>query len=125
VRIVLDNGAIAPTIDSDTDAGLILYSPKEFVIRAHNSNTIDTGVHIDIPHGYAGFLKSIDGLNKRWSIQCDGVVKADDMNSIVVKLYNHANVPYVIKKGNKIAQLVIVKINTPELELGYNENSND
>jgi len=95
MKIVLDEKAIMPTRAHNTDAGLDLYSPKEFVVRAHNSATIDTGVHVEIPEGYAGFLKSKSGLNVKWSIQSDGVIDTGYTGSIVVKLYNHANVPYV------------------------------
>jgi len=117
MKIVLDEKAIMPTRAHNTDAGLDLYSPKEFVVRAHNSATIDTGVHVEIPEGYAGFLKSKSGLNVKWSIQSDGVIDTGYTGSIVVKLYNHANVPYVFKKGDKITQLVLVKIDLPELEV--------
>lgn len=117
MKIVLDENAIMPTRAHSTDAGLDLYSPKEFVVKAHNSATVDTGVHVEIPEGYAGFLKSKSGLNVRWSIQSDGVIDTGYTGSIVVKLYNHANVPYVFKKGDKITQLVLMKIGLPELEV--------
>ena len=117
MKIVLDDNAIMPTRAHSTDAGLDLYSPKEVVIRAHNSVTIDTGVHVEIPEGYAGFLKSKSGLNVKWSIQSDGVIDTGYTGSIVVKLYNHANVPYVVKKKDKITQLVLMKIGLPELEV--------
>ena len=117
MKIVLDENAIMPTRAHSTDAGLDLYSPKELVIRPHNSATVDTGVHVEIPEGYAGFLKSKSGLNVKWSIQSDGVIDTGYTGSIVVKLYNHANVPYVVKKKDKITQLVLMKIGLPELEV--------
>ena len=117
MKIVLDANAIMPTRAHSTDAGLDLYTPKEFVVKAHNSATIDTGVHVELPEGYAGFLKSKSGLNVKWSIQSDGVIDTGYTGSIVVKLYNHANVPYAFHKGDKITQLVLVKIGLPELEV--------
>ena len=117
MKIVLDENAIMPTRAHSTDAGLDLYSPKELVIRPHNSATVDTGVHVEIPEGYAGFLKSKSGLNVKWSIQSDGVIDTGYTGSIVVKLYNHANVPYIVKKKDKITQLVLMKIGLPELEV--------
>ena len=117
MNVILDENAIMPTRAHSTDAGLDLYSPKEFVIRAHNSASVDTGVHVEIPEGYAGFLKSKSGLNVKWSIQSDGVIDTGYTGSIVVKLYNHANVQYVVKKGDKITQLVLMKIGLPELEV--------
>lgn len=37
--------------------------------------------------------------------------------SIAVKLYNHSGMDYVVRRGDKISQLVVVKIDTPELVL--------
>lgn len=117
MKIVLDNGAVCPTRAHDTDAGLDLYSPKEFVIRAHNSASVDTGVHVEIPRGYAGFLKSKSGLNVKWGIQSDGVIDTGYTGSIVVKLYNHSDRPYVVKKGDKISQLVLMSILLDDVEV--------
>ena len=115
VSVVLDEGAKMPTKAHDIDAGFDLYSREDKTII--NKAKFDTGVHIEIPKGYVGFLKSKSGLNVKHNITSDGVIDAGYTGSIVVKLYNHnhGKEEYQVKKGDKISQLVILPI--PEIEL--------
>ena len=53
-----------------------------------DSQTVDTGVHIEIPEGYVGMLKSKSGLNVNRGIVTEGVIDAGYTGSIKVKLYN-------------------------------------
>ena len=116
MKVVLDPGAIMPTRAHDLDAGLDLYSPVEAVVYHDDSLTIDTGVHVQIPNGYVGMIKSKSGLNVKYGITSEGVIDAGYTGSMVVKLYNHSENPVYIKKGQKISQLVIVPIVTPDPE---------
>lgn len=117
LRVVLDEGAFMPTRAHELDAGLDLYSPVDAVVYHDDSLTIDTGVHVAIPAGYVGMIKSKSGLNVKYGIQSEGVIDAGYTGSICVKLYNHGNSAVSIQKGQKISQLVILPIITPELEL--------
>lgn len=118
MRIKLDNGAYMPTRAYETDAGLDLYSPVEVDIPPRGSAIIDTGVHVELPRNTTGFLKSRSGLNVKHSIQSgEGVIDVGYTGSIRVKLYNHSNEWYFVKKGDKISQLVILNILTPDLEV--------
>lgn len=101
-----------------TDAGLDLLSPIDVCIPAKSSACIDTGVCIELPQNTVGMVKSKSGLNvKHGIITLDGVIDVGYNGSIMVKLYNHSNVDYFVKRGDKISQLVIMPILTPELEL--------
>ena len=66
---------------------------------------------------YVGFLKSKSGLNVKHGLTSEGVIDAGYTGSIVVKLYNNKDRDYQMKKGDKISQLVILPIITPDLEL--------
>jgi dUTP pyrophosphatase len=79
-------------------------------------DTFDTGVHVAIPEGYVGFIKSKSGLMVNHNITTDGTIDAHYTGSIKVKLFNHGE-PYYVHAGDKIAQLVILKCELPELEL--------
>jgi dUTP pyrophosphatase len=81
------------------------------------SLTIDTGVHAAIDEGSCGFIKSKSGLNVKHGLTADGVIDAHYTGSIAVKLYNHTKKPYRFNAGDKVAQLVILKCELPELEL--------
>lgn len=117
IKVVLDPGAKMPTRAHETDAGLDLYSPVDDVVYHDDSLTIDTGVHVEIPAGYVGMIKSKSGLNVNHGIQSEGVIDAGYTGSICVKLYNLGKDEVFIEKGQKISQLVLLPIITPELEL--------
>ena len=117
IKFVLDAGAKMPTRGHAADAGYDLYSREDAVIFQNSSGKFDTGVHIEIPEGYVGFLKSKSGLNVKSGCQSEGVIDSGYTGSVCVKLYNHGSQAVEIKKGQKISQLVILPIITPELEL--------
>lgn len=120
IKIMLDDGAIMPTRAHKADAGLDLYSPHDWNLGARNSTfldyvTIDTGVHVQIPEGYVGFVKSKSGLMVRNNIVTDGTIDSGYTGSVKVKLFNHSySEPYNIQRGDKIAQLVILPCITPD-----------
>lgn len=115
MNIQLDKQALMPVRAHDTDAGLDLRSPVDTVIPAHGVVIVDTGVHIELPQNTAGFLKSKSGLNVKHGITSEGVIDVGYTGSIAVKLYNHSGMDYAVHRGDKISQLVVVKIDTPEL----------
>ena len=117
IRIKLDKGAIAPSRAHPYDGGLDLYAMEGEYIRCNQSRTFDTGVHLTIPEGYVGFIKSKSGLMVNHGITTDGTIDAHYTGSIKVCLFNHGSSKYEVKAGDKIAQLVIVPCIQPCLEL--------
>lgn len=116
MQVVLDPGAKTPTRAHTFDAGLDLYAREDKIIPARGSAIFDTGVHIAIPPGMAGFLKSKSGLNVKHDITGEGVIDHGYTGSIVAKLYNHGDTDYEVQAGGKIIQLVIIPICTFDLE---------
>ena len=108
MKIKLDRGAFIPVRAHGTDAGADLRSPIDTVVPARGSRVIDTGVHIQLPHGYVGMLKSKSGLNVKHGITSEGVIDEGYTGSIKVKLYNHSDYPCAFTRGDKITQLVIL-----------------
>lgn len=125
VKIKLDEGAYMPTRAHSTDAGLDLYARETQIIPARESAKFDTGVHIELPritiggrkYNTVGMLKSKSGLNVNHGITGEGVIDVGYTGSIVAKLYNNSGYDYTVHAGDKITQLVILPILTPELEL--------
>ena len=116
MKVMIDKGAYMPERAHKEDAGLDLRSPITIPVPPSGSATIDTGVHVQIPEGYVGMLKSKSGLNVKAGLTGEGVIDCGYTGSIVVKLYSHGKEGIVIEKGDKIIQLVILPILTPELE---------
>lgn len=117
MKIMLEPGAFAPTRAHPDDAGLDLYAMDFGLVSARSARRFDTGVHVEIPPGYVGMLKSRSGLNQKNRIQSEGVIDAGYTGPIVVMLYNHSDRPYCVERGQKITQLVIVPCDTSEIEL--------
>ena len=112
--VQLDPGAFMPERAHRLDAGLDLRSPIGTLIPGFGCATIDTGVHIQLPPGTVGMLKSKSGLNVKHGLTGEGVIDEGFTGSIVVKLYNHTPQEYYINKGDKISQLVILPVLRPE-----------
>ena len=118
MKIKLDPGAFMPDRAHETDAGLDLRTPRPVLLWGESSACFDTGVHIELPHGYYGKIESKSGLNTKYSIvACGGVIDEGYTGSIVVKLYNLGSSSHFFEAGDKIAQLVIQPYIAPPLEL--------
>jgi len=117
MNVVLDQGAFLPIRAHAEDAGLDLRSPIDVILKPHSSVLIDSGVHVEIPAGCVGFLKSKSGLMCNHDITSDGTVDCGFVGSIKVKLFNHGDWHYTIRRGDKISQLVVQKCEFPDVEV--------
>ena len=131
MKIKLDPGAKKPTLAHENDAGFDLYARESKVVPARGSATFDTGVHVELPwietqvernvvrryFKTAGLLVSKSGLNTKHDITNEGLIDMDYTGAIKVKLYNNGDTDYTVHEGDKISQMIIVPIITPELEL--------
>ena len=111
----LDPLAYAPTRAHEDDAGFDLMSPKYDYIPAGGWANIDTGVHVNIPKGYAGLIVSKSGLNFKYGLVSDGLIDSGYTGSIRVKLYNLSKHSYEVRPGDKISQIVFIPIAQPVL----------
>ena len=119
IRVMLDEGAYAPESAHDVDAGYDLRTPSDVTVLAGGCATIDTGVHVAIPKGYVGFLKSKSGLNVKSHLTGEGVIDSGYTGSIFVKLYHNApdGEDKHFKKGDKIIQIVLLPIFKPDIKV--------
>ena len=117
MKIMLDEGAVMPVRSHPWDAGLDLFSLEDGYIRCNQHRVFDTGVHVEIPEAFYGEIRSRSGLMCNHGITTDGTIDAHYTGSIKVCLFNHGGSKYWVKKGDKIAQLVIVPCAIPHLEL--------
>ena len=112
INVQLDKNAYMPERAHMPDGGADLRTPVRFILRANSFKTIDMGVHIEIPYGYVGMIKSKSGLMLK-GIVTDGTIDSGYTGSIRVVLFNHSREHHIFEKGDKIAQLVIMKIVAP------------
>lgn len=115
IKVVLDEGAYMPEKAHNVDAGFDIRTPIDVVVESKWHTFIDTGIHIEIPEGYVGMIKSKSGLNCKNNLVAEGVIDTGYTGTIGVKIYNHGKEDYIFKAGDKITQLVILPI--PEVNL--------
>lgn len=116
MKISLEPVSYVPERAHPEDAGLDLRSPVDAWIHPGEHAIIDTGVHVAIPVGYVGLITSKSGLMAN-GITCRGTIDSGYRGSIKAVLYNHGKEGYKVEQGNKVCQLVLLPIITPELEI--------
>ncbi|OKL59635.1 hypothetical protein UA08_05070 [Talaromyces atroroseus] len=112
----LVESAKAPTRGSAFAAGYDLYSAKETVIPAKGKGLVDTGLAIAVPEGTYGRVAPRSGLASKNFIDTGaGVIDADYRGEVKVLLFNFSDVDFTVKAGDRVAQLVLERIYTPEV----------
>lgn len=113
MKIKLDKYGIAPQRAHGTDAGLDLYTPEAFTIKAHGETIVSTGVHVELPRNTVGYIRSKSGLMANFGIVTDGTIDEGYTGEISVIMFNLSDLDYKFKKGDKIAQLVVQPVLYP------------
>jgi dUTP pyrophosphatase len=111
---LLDKGIPAPEYAHEGDAGCDLRSRIDQTVPAGERALIPTGVSIAIPTGFAGFVQPRSGLALKHGISivnAPGLIDSKYRGEIGVILINtDKSEPFEVRKGDKIAQLVIQKV---------------
>ena len=106
--------AILPIRATNGAAGYDLTAVDDCVIAARGKAMVSTGLAIAVPHGTYGRIAPRSGLAWKYCIDVGaGVVDEDFRNCVMVILFNHSDYPVELKRGDRIAQLVLEKIETP------------
>ena len=119
---LLRQGAILPTYGSCEAAGADLYACLEAPVTIEPGKTafVPTGIAMEVPKGCAGLVYARSGMAcKRGLAPANkvGVVDSDYRGEIMVALHNHAGTPQRIENGERIAQMVITPVLTPEYQI--------
>ncbi|CUA76391.1 dUTP pyrophosphatase [Rhizoctonia solani] len=112
----LSDKAKLPTRGSALAAGYDLYSAEQKVIPARDKALVDTEISIAVPVGTYGRVAPRSGLASKFMIDTGaGVIDADYRGKVFVLLFNHSDKDFQVEEGDRIAQLIIEKIQTPEV----------
>ena len=107
MKIKIDAGAYVPERAHDTDAGMDIRLPNGGLVRAGQSRTFHTGVHVELPHGTFGLLLPKSGLMLH-DVMCFGVVDEGYTGEILAHVFNHGPVDYEFGAGDKVTQFIVV-----------------
>jgi dUTP pyrophosphatase len=110
--------AVAPMRATSGSAGYDISSAVDASIPPNERLAISTGIAIGVPEGTYGRIAPRSGLAYKFGIDVlAGVIDADYRNEVKCILYNSGDQPFVIKTGDRIAQLVLEVIKTPDVAL--------
>ncbi len=115
----LNEKAIMPTYGSEYAAGADLYAciESEVTVAPHTTVMIPTGIAIELPVGYGGFIYARSGLASKRNLAPAnkvGVVDCDYRGEVKVALHNHGETAQTVAVGERIAQLVVAPYVTAE-----------
>lgn len=139
---LLSENATMPTRANATDAGYDIYAAETKILEPQEKAIIKTDVAVNIPKGYVGLLTSRSGVSSKTNLVIEtgkidsgfhgnmGINIKNDIQDFLIDTNVYKNIKgsyenaeqiqnrgtYIIHKGDKLAQLVIVPIWTPELE---------
>lgn len=115
VKTLSDNAQI-PQRSSLQAAGYDLFSAYDYIVKAHGKELILTDIAVKIPTGYYGRIAPRSSLS--WKNHTDigaGVIDCDYRGNVGVVIFNHSNQDLEIKKHDRVAQLILESITTPEV----------
>ncbi|XP_073474770.1 deoxyuridine 5'-triphosphate nucleotidohydrolase, mitochondrial isoform X2 [Aquarana catesbeiana] len=113
----LSENATTPTRGSAQAAGYDLYSAYEYTIPPRDKAIVKTDIQICVPRGCYGRVAPRSGLAAKHFIDVGaGVIDEDYRGNVGVVLFNFANEPFQVNKGDRVAQLICEQILYPELE---------
>lgn len=103
----VSSDAVMPTVaHPGEDIGYDLYSAEDLTIPAHGAAGVHTGIAIEFVPAAGGVVKTRSGLARKRLMCNAGVIDAGYRGEIIVLMENLGGEPYVIRKGDKIAQLL-------------------
>ena len=121
----LTSDAILPTRGYGGAVRYDLYSVDDVVIPRTHRALICTGIAIVVPRDVYGRVAPRSGLAVKHGIQVGaGVIDPDYTGEIKVVLFNHGDKDFEVKKGDRIAQLILERCETPPIqEIGILEDT--
>ncbi|XP_047537762.1 deoxyuridine 5'-triphosphate nucleotidohydrolase [Vanessa atalanta] len=112
----LTDNAFPPVKGSDRAAGFDLKSAYDYKVPAKGKELVKTDLQIELPTGCYGRVAPRSGLAVKNFIDVGaGVIDEDYRGNVGVVLFNHSDQDFVVKKGDRIAQLICEVIFHPDL----------
>jgi len=125
---LLDEDAKIPTRAHKWDAGADIHALVETFIDPGKSRNVNTGFAMQIPLGYEVQVRPRSGLAVNHGVtvlNSPGTIDAQYRGEVTVPLINHGDIPFHIMPGDRIAQMVVAKVEFPYLIVVDELDNND
>ena len=108
-------GGFTPSYAYPGDAGADLCASEDTAIPARGKILVATGIRLALPEGHVGLIWPRSGMAVKHGIDCGaGVIDSQYRGEVKILLFNHSDNEYPIKQGDRIAQLLVQKVETVE-----------
>jgi dUTP pyrophosphatase len=113
----LDPDAKIPSYAHPGDAGMDMFANETVTVEPGQSVKIRTGVAMEIPEGHVGLMWDKSGLSVNHGLKVlGGVIDSGYRGESLLGVINLSKVPYTFEKGHKVCQMLIQKVENPEIE---------
>lgn len=129
--VKLNENAIVPSYGTEFSAGADIYAlldKNSVTINPGETYLVHTGIAIEIPKGYAGFVFARSGLSTKKGLAPAnkvGVIDCDYRGEIMTPLYNQSSKPQTIENGERIAQIVFMPYIKADFQCAQNLDESD
>ena len=110
IQLISPNGKV-PSQKHASDIGYDISSSNVVTLKSNEVTLVNTGIAINLPQQCAGFVLPRSGLSTKHKItliNSPGLIDPGYTGELLVPLMNHGDKDYIIKSGDRIAQLVLV-----------------
>ena len=124
----LNENAILPEKQHDSDAGYDLHSIEEIILKPNKIYKVRTGIAIQIPNNYAGLVLPRSGLSSKYGISLintPGLIDSGYRGELLIPLINHSSNEYTINKTERVAQLILLEIPEVKIEVTSDLDESD
>lgn len=115
IKKLLPNAELVP-FEHPSDAGMDIRLVEDFVLEPHVPTKVRTGLAVEIPEGYVGFIWDKSSIGAMGVKTLGGVVDAGYRGEIFIVLVNMTAEPISFQSGRKIVQMIIQKIEQPQID---------
>lgn len=110
LRYIAEPGC-EPLYASDGAGGIDLRANRHATVHGGATEEVSTGLRVEIQPGYVGLVRGRSGLAFRHDVWAfEGTIDSDYRGTVMVKLVNRRGSPFELRRGDRIAQLVIVPV---------------
>jgi dUTP pyrophosphatase len=99
--------AVMPFRGTVGSAGMDLSCAEEATVPARGTFMVSTELGVEIPEGFYGWVTSRSGLARKGLVVEAGIIDSDYRGCIWIILYNHTDSDMEVRKGQRIAQMIV------------------
>jgi dUTP pyrophosphatase len=113
----LRSDAKVPSYANPGDAGMDIYSVEDLILPPKHRAKIKTGISIELPKGYVSLVWDKSGVGSKGIKVLGGVLDSGYRGEYIIMLVNLSSENFEIKKGQKVAQILIQKVESPKIKV--------